>query len=305
MAITDLALETLLVERIDRVARLTLNRPDKRNAISTDLQRELVDAVECCANDNDVHAVIIRGAGAAFCAGYDISAASDGYLGRESSLPQRAMSVLELSRAWTRIWNAPIAVVAQVHGYCLAGGTDLAQSCDLVVAAEDATIGFPALRMGGTPPSNMWLYNVGPQWAKRLLFTGDTFTGRFAAEIGFALEAVPAIELDERVLELAKRVAAMGRDIVAINKFMINKGLDLMGRTTLQEFAGPMDAIANQAAEMTTFTSRVQEIGLSAAFKERDAPFSEGVPLDVAPAVTGDGSAATPGVANESARPER
>jgi len=126
----------------------------------------------------------------------------------------------------------------------------------------------------------MWLYNVGPQWAKRLLFTGDTFTGRLAEKIGFALEAVPAEELDDRVMALASRIAAMGRDIVAINKFVINKGLDLMGRAVLQEIAAPMDSIANQAPEMAAFTMRAREIGLAAAFKERDAPFADGVPLD-------------------------
>ena len=119
--------------------------------------------------------------------------------------------------------------------HCLAGGTDLALNCDMIVTAEDATIGFPALRMGGTPPTNMWLYHVGAQWAKRLLFTGDTFTGRFAEKIGFALEAVPAAELDEHVLALATRIAAMGRDIVAINKHVLNRGIDLMGRAILQD----------------------------------------------------------------------
>ena len=118
---------------------------------------------------------------------------------------------------------------------------------------------------------------------KRLLFTGDTFTGRLAEKIGFALEAVPAHELEARVMALANRIAAMGRDIVAINKHVLNTGLDLMGRATLQEVAAPMDSIANQAPEMAAFQRRAQEIGLSAAFKERDAPFAEGVPLDLSP----------------------
>ena len=150
-----------------------------------------------------------------------------------------------------------------------------------MICAEDATIGFPALRMGGTPPTSMWLYNMGPQWAKRLLLTGDTFTGRLAEQIGFALEAVPSDQLDAKVSALANRIAAVGRDIVAINKHVINVGMDLMGRATLQDIAAPLDSIANQAAEMSAFTARVQEIGLSAAFKERDAPFAEGVPIDV------------------------
>jgi enoyl-CoA hydratase len=279
MTLVDVHYETLLVEQHDRVARITLNRPEVHNAISRTLQSELVDAVERCAGDTTVHAVVIRGGGKSFCSGYDLKPAERPHEDPRS-LPERAMAALKLSRDWSRIWNVPLPVIAQIHGHCLAGGTDLAQHCDLIVVAEDATIGFPALRMGGTPPTNMWLYNLGPQWAKRLLFTGDTFTGRFAAHIGFALEAVPTEELDQHVLQLATRIAAMGRDIVAINKHVLNKGLDLMGRAVLQELSAPMDIVANQTLEMAAFTARTMEIGLSAAFKERDAPFSEGVPLD-------------------------
>ena len=271
---------TLALEQSDRVMRITLNRPDRRNAISSEMQGELVAAVEACARDDSVHAVIISGAGPSFCSGYDVSSTTEGE-GEAPSLPRRAVETLAMTRGWSRIWDAPVPIIAQVHGHCLAGGTDLALSCDLVIVAEDATIGFPALRMGGTPPMNMWLYHCGPQWAKRLLFTGDTFTGRFAAQIGFALEAVSADQLDAHVMALATRVAAMGRDIVAINKHVINKGLDLMGRSTLQELSAPMDAVANQAPQMAEFAARAREIGLAAAFKERDAPFAEGTPLDV------------------------
>jgi len=274
--------EFLLVEQIGRVARITLNRPDRRNALSRGLQTELIAAVEAAGADPEVHAVIIRGAGKSFCSGYDVTPSGEAGHGAaaEISLPRRAVETVNMARGWSRIWNAPVAVIAQIHGHCLAGGTDLALNCDMIVTAEDATIGFPALRMGGTPPTNMWLYHVGAQWAKRLLFTGDTFTGRYAEKIGFALEAVPAAELDDHVLRLATRVGAMGRDIVAINKHVLNRGIDLMGRAILQDISAPMDAIANQAPEMGAFQARAQEIGLAEAFKERDAPFKEGVPLD-------------------------
>jgi enoyl-CoA hydratase len=275
MALAETSYETLLVEQHDRVTRITLNRPKVRNAISPTLQSELVDAVERCAVDASVHAVIVRGAGQSFCSGYDIGPGDDRGERPSPSLPERAMATLAIARGWSRIWNANLPVIAQVHGHCLAGGTDLAQHCDLIVVAEDATIGFPALRMGGVPPTNMWLYNVGPQWAKRLLFTGDTFTGRLAADIGFALEAVPAAELDDHVLALARRIAAMGREIVAINKLVLNKGL-----AVLQELGAPMDTVANDAPQMAAFTARAQEAGLAAAFKERDAPFAGGEPLD-------------------------
>jgi len=275
--------EFLLIERIDRVARITINRPDRRNAISRALQGEIVEAVEAAAQDAHVHAVIIRGAGPSFCAGYDVSSGNtaDHDASVQVSLPRRAVETANMARNWSRIWNAPVAVIAQIHGHCLAGGTDLALHCDLIIAAENAVIGFPALRMGGTPPTNMWLYHVGVQWSKRLLFTGDTFTGRMAEKIGFALQSVPADILDDTALALAKRVAAMGRDIVAINKHVLNHGVDLMGRALLQDMAAPMDAIANQAPEMAQFRALAQEIGLVAAFKERDAPFAEGTPIDI------------------------
>jgi enoyl-CoA hydratase len=285
MKISGKRYDALLVEQIDRVVRITLNRPENRNAISRLMQDEIIDAVETCALDPSANVVIIKGAGKSFCAGYELtSAVGETRYGENPtpiSLPRRAIETITMARGWSRIWNAPLPVIAQIHGHCLAGGTDLALNCDMVITANDATIGFPALRMGGTPPTNMWLYNVGPQWAKRLLFTGDTFTGRLAEKIGFALEAVPGEELETRVMSLANRIAAMGRDIVAINKHVLNKGLDLMGRATLQEISAPMDAIANQAPEMAAFLTRAQEIGLSAAFKERDAAFSRGVPIDV------------------------
>lgn len=283
MRVADQTFDMLLVEQIDRVLRITINRPERRNALNRAVQTDLIAAVEGAASDPSVHAVIIRGAGKAFCSGYDVTPAGEaGHdAGAQASLPRRAVETLAMARGWSRIWNAPVAVIAQVHGHCLAGGTDLALHCDLVVTAEDAVLGFPALRMGGTPPTNMWLYHVSQQWAKRLLFTGDTFTGRMAEKIGFALEAVPADRLDDHVLALATRIAAMGRDIVAINKHVLNRGVDLMGRALMQDIAAPMDSIANMAPEMGAFQARAAEIGLAAAFKERDAPFADGAPLDV------------------------
>lgn len=272
--------EHILVENDDGVVRITLNAPEKRNAISREMQDELVAAVEAAGRDASAGCVVIKGAGKGFCSGYDIS--SDRMKGgAEISLPRRTLDTVATSRQWSRIWDASIPVIAQVHGFCLAGGTDLALNCDLVMVEDKATIGFPALRMGGTPPSSMWLYNLGPQWAKRLLLTGDTFTGRMAAKMGFALEAHPADKLEAKVLFLARRIVAMGRDITGINKFVLNRGIELMGRGTLQNIAASLDSVANQAPEMAAFRKRTAEVGLGTAFKERDAAFSEGVPIDL------------------------
>ncbi len=272
--------DNILVEYDAGIVRITLNTPEKRNAISTEMQAELVAAVESAGRDANAGCVVIKGAGKGFCSGYDISSGRmEG--GEAISMPRRTLDTVAMSRQWSRIWDATIPVIAQVHGFCLAGGTDLALNCDLVLVEDKATIGFPALRMGGTPPTSMWLYNLGPQWSKRLLLTGDTFTGRMAEKMGFALEAHPADQLETKVDFLARRIVAMGRDITGINKFVLNRGIELMGRGTLQNIAASLDSVANQAPEMAAFQMRAAEVGLGAAFKERDAAFSEGVPIDL------------------------
>src|SRR5205085_193520 len=151
----DPTYQTIRVEHDAGIVRLILNRPQVRNAISRQVQGEIVDAVERAARDPQAGAVVISGEGRSFCSGYDISGSGEdqAHAGTALSLPRRALETVEMSRTWTRLWDAPIATIAQVHGHCLAGGTDLALHCDLVIAAEDATIGFPALRMGGTPPT--------------------------------------------------------------------------------------------------------------------------------------------------------
>jgi enoyl-CoA hydratase len=168
-------------------------------------------------------------------------------------------------------------VVAAVHGHCVAGGTDLALSCDMVVAAQDARIGFPATRSQGTPPMHMWLHNVGPQWAKRLLLTGDMVSGRDAARIGLVLRAVPAARLRQEVRALAERMALIDADVLAANKRIVNMGLELMGTRTLQRFAAETDARGHQAAAAREFARVAQQDGLSRAFKLRDASFGDGM----------------------------
>jgi enoyl-CoA hydratase len=165
-------------------------------------------------------------------------------------------------------------VIAQVQGNCLAGGTDLALHCDLVVAANDARLGFPPVRSMGVPPTNMWLYHLGPQWTKRLLFTGDTVSGAQAKDIGLVVETAPPDGLDGVVLELARRMALIGRDLLIANKRVVNMGVELMGRTQLQRFAALNDAIGHRAPEAKAFTERIGAIGLRDAVRERDAAFN-------------------------------
>ena len=183
-------------------------------------------------------------------------------------------AMLDLGSSWSKVWHCAIPVIAQVHGNCLAGGTDLALHCDLVVAADDARIGFPPVRSMGVPPTNMWLYHLGPQWTKRLLFTGDTVSGKEAAAIGLVLTAVPASELDDTVLTLAERIALVGRELLTANKRVINEGVELMGRSQLQRFAALNDAVAHRSPQAREFAARAAQIGLKQATKERDAPFA-------------------------------
>lgn len=271
------------------VAWITLNRPAKRNALSRDLLRELREAMIEADDRKSVHCIVLQGAGQDFCSGYDLAprdAGTDGF--DPGDYRQGAASVaddiwrLEKNQAdILTIFDLHKPVIAAVHGHCVAGGTDLALSCDMVIAASDARIGFPATRAQGTPPMHMWLHNVGPQWAKRMLLTGDLISGKDAARIGLVLHSVPAARLRDAAGKLAARMALIDSDVLAANKRIVNMGLELMGTRTLQRFAAETDARAHQAEAARAFNRSAREIGLSQAFRLRDAPFGpEMVKLD-------------------------
>ena len=264
----------LLYEQVGRVARITLNRPEKLNALSVDLHTELLQAARQAQDDPSIHAVIIRGAGRAFCAGYDITPTPERASTQAARTIRQDISRMEDTVGrWQQLWNLRIPTIAQVHGHCVAGGTDLALHCDMIVVAEDARIGFTPVRAMGAPPTHMWLYSVGPQWAKRLLLTGDLIDGRTARAIGWAIEAVPAEQLEESALRLARRISHIGKDLLTANKQIVNKGLELMGRSLLQQIALEHDAIAHLAPEALEFNRIAQEQGLRAALEWRDGPF--------------------------------
>lgn len=278
MTDTTTSYETILTERIGRVERITLNRPEKRNALSFTLQRELVDAVHAAEYDKDVRVIVLRGAGPSFCAGYDIGGGDanelpygDGPLSVEEDVDL----CMSFGEKWGQLWNCRIPVIAQVHGFCVAGGTDLALHCDMVIAADDAQFGFPPVRSQGGPPTHMWVYNAGPQWSKRILLTGDKIPGSKAAEIGLVLESVPADQLDDHVMELATRMSNIGHDLLAHNKRIVNLGLELMGRSTMQTLAAIHDVLGHNAPEVATFNQRLRTDGVRAAVAERDAPFGD------------------------------
>lgn len=286
--------EQVMFEVVGAVARITLNRPDKRNALSNQLLLELRDALMEADDREDIHAVLLQGAGKDFCAGYDLAASyekwheeadaeedanrityrlSGGTIDNDCWSMERFQSIPNL------IYDMHKPVIAKLQGNCLAGGTDLAFRCDMVVAADNAKIGFPATRANGSPPAHMWTYHVGPQWAKRLLLTGDIILGRDAAKIGLVLDAVPAEEIDDFAMDLAQRVALIDPELNATQKRIVNLAMEQMGMMTIQRLAIEMDA----RAHMTTGPRRMQfkkdmkESGLKQALTNRDGPFGDSI----------------------------
>jgi enoyl-CoA hydratase len=268
---------TIQLERIGRVLRITFNRPERRNAISMQFLDELTDAVTAANYDQEIHAILLRGAGPSFCAGFDIGGQAAKELPSKYAVPKTVEEdvafCINIGDQFRKLWSSRVPIVAQVHGHCVAGGTDLAMHCDLIVVADDAKIGFPPVRSQGGPPTHMWIYHVGPQWAKRLLLTGDSISGKQAAEIGFALEAVPADQLEAHALALATRISHIGRELLSHNKRIVNLGVELMGRGTMQILGAIHDVLGHNAPEAAAFSNKVRTEGLKAALSERDAPF--------------------------------
>ena len=277
--------ETILYEVERGRARITFNRPEKRNALSLQLLTELSEALWEADNDRSVHGVVVRGAGVCFSAGYDLTPRPPAeppppeeerrYRGGRS-FDDDAWQLERSQRLRMALFDMHKPVTAQVHGYCLAGGTDIALLCDMVIAADDAVFGFPPARDLGALPNNMWLYNVGPQWAKRLTLTGDTITGAEAAQIGLVLKSVPIEHLESEVEGLLDRLALIDPELLAANKRIINVGLELMGARTLQRLAAENDARGHLAASAREFTRTAREKGLKSALRERDAKFGDG-----------------------------
>jgi enoyl-CoA hydratase len=267
----------------DGVAWITLNRPAKRNALSEPLMELLSERLWEADEDNRVRCVVLRAAGPDFSSGYDLQRYDQAVPGQVEHKRGRAKFdddswYQERSqRLRMALFDMHKPVIAQVHGRCLAGGTDLALLCDMVICADDALFGFPPARSQGSLPSHMWLYLVGPQWAKRLLLTGDSIRGADAVTIGLALKSVPAAELKSEVETLAARLALIDADLLSANKRIVNIGLELMGMRTLQRMAAEMDARGHLAASRSEFNETVRTEGLKEAVRRRDAPFGDGI----------------------------
>jgi enoyl-CoA hydratase len=279
--------KTILYEVEKGRARITLNRPEKLNALSLELQEELNRALWEADNDTAVHCVILRGNGRAFSAGYDLTPManrrpegdSDAYTAvyrGSRNFDDDAWNLERAQRLRMALFDMHKPVITQVQGYCLAGGTDVALLTDIVIAADDAVFGFPAARSMGSLPNQMWLYHCGPQWAKRLFLTGDTITGAEAAKIGLVLKSVPRDHLEAEVEGLADRMAMIDAELLSANKRIVNVGLELMGARTMQRLGAENDARAHLAPSVREFGRIASEEGLKAALHWRDAKFGDG-----------------------------
>jgi enoyl-CoA hydratase len=279
--------ETIIYEKDGGKARITLNRPEKLNALSFKLQRELNTALWDADNDRAIHVIILRGNGRAFCAGYDLTpmqspppktdkdeAYTAVYRGG-TSLDDDIWQLERQQRERMAIWDIHKPVIAQVHGYCLAGGTDLALLCDIIIAADDAVFGFPPVRAMGSPPAHMWTYLVGPQWAKYMLLTGDSISGAQAADIGLILRSVPADSLESEVEAIASKMERIDIELLSPNKRIVNLAMELMGARTMQRMAAENDGRAHQAPAVREFGKIAMTQGLKAALEWRDGQFGD------------------------------
>jgi enoyl-CoA hydratase len=303
-------METVIYETEERVARITLNRPDRGNGIVPRMPAELAACVERANLDPAVHAIALAGAGSGFCGGYDLVASAEGDMsglgeGEEASsdsplgppppgspvdpttiaanhAPESNWDpVTDFQFMWRNVrgfmslFHSEKPTICKVHGYCVAGGTDMALCSDLLVVATNAKIGYPPARVWGSPTTALWTARLGPMRAKRLLLTGDSLTGEQAAEWGLATEAAPPEELDERFEALVQRVARMPINQLVMMKMLVNQSLYAQGLHQTQLLGTFFDGVARHTEEGHGFVRHAAEGGFKEAVRERDEPFGD------------------------------
>ena len=273
--------ETILYSAADAIARITLNRPERLNAINATLTDELRRAVAAANDDSTVRVIILNGAGRAFCAGYDLDWGT-----KAEDATQRAMSgnwdpvrdYLGMSRnvrAFMSLWESPKPVIAQVHGWCVGGGTDMALCSDLIYMAEDAQIGYPPARIWGEPTTVMWVYRLGLETAKRLMLTGQSLTGTDAVRLGLASASAAADELPALVDDVAHKLATTPLNQLVMSKLLVNQAYENMGLRTTQMLGTILDGIARHTPEGIAWRDEAMKGGFRDAVRRRDAPWSD------------------------------
>jgi enoyl-CoA hydratase len=294
-------MQTITYEVDERVARITLNRPERGNGLTRGLIDELAACVERADLDPGVHVILLAGNGKGFCGGYDLVDSAEGLgLEGEGGSDARAGSPLDPRvmaanhdprgtwdpmvdhammsrnvRAFMSLFECTTPVICKVHGFCVAGGTDLALCSDLLVIADDAKIGYPPARVWGSPTTSLWAARLGPQRAKRLLFTGDCLSGAEALEWGLAIEAPPADQLDARADALAARIARMPLNQLQMMKLLVNQQTVAQGLPATQLLGTVFDGIARHTAEGYAFQQRAASSGFRDAVRARDEPFGD------------------------------
>jgi len=274
-----MSFSTLQTERHERVLHLVLNRPERLNAINREMPRELDRAVAEANADDTVHVLVLRGAGRAFCAGYDLDwgtrAEHDSDAARGWDPVRDFVGMSENVRCFMSLWHSRKPVIAQVHGWCVGGGTDLALCSDLIVASTDAQIGYPPARVWGSPTSALWAYRLGMEQAKRLLLTGDAVDAPTAERIGLIYRAVAPAQLDAEVGALAQRMALLPINQLVMMKLLVNQAYENMGLRTTQVIGTLFDGIARHTPEGVAWRERALRDGVKAALAERDGRFGD------------------------------
>ncbi|WP_198174108.1 crotonase/enoyl-CoA hydratase family protein [Mesorhizobium xinjiangense] len=271
-------LAKVLYEKDGRIARITLNRPEVLNAIDDDLPRELEECVARANTEDGVHVIVLSGAGRAFCAGYDLAYYAQAEEGRghemTQAMPWDPMKdyafMMRNTECFMALWRSYRPVVAKVHGFAVAGGSDIALCTDMIVMEDEAEIGYMPVRVWGCPTTAMWVYRLGAEQAKRMLFTGDKIKGKEAERIGLVAKSVPANDLDAEVERLAERMAAVPVNQLMMQKLVINQAIEAMGLKQTQMFATVFDGITRHSPEGLNFKLRAEETGWKQAVRERD-----------------------------------
>jgi enoyl-CoA hydratase len=291
--------ETMTYERDGRIARITLDRPERGNGITAAMPRELAECVERANLDPEVHVIALAGNGSGFCGGYDLVESAEGMgLQEDDSVPKGSpidpfvmaknhdpagqwdpvtdfQMMSRNVRGFMSLFHSEKPTVCKVHGFCVAGGTDMALCSDLLVIEDRAKIGYPPARVWGVPTTALWAHRIGPARAKRLLLTGDSLTGEEALEWGLAIEAAPAAELDERFESLLERIARVPINQLVMHKLLVNQALYAQGLQATQVLGTFFDGIARHTPEGFAFQQRAAEAGFKEAVRERDEPFGD------------------------------
>jgi enoyl-CoA hydratase len=259
---------------LPHVRRVTLNRPEKRNALNYQLRGELLDALRRGDEDDDVRVMVLRGAGSCFSAGYELGGGNEGQDLPWFTSQGEGFWPRHVTEGWMSIWDLRTPVIGQVHGYCLAGGSELATCCDLVYVADDAKIGYPAVRFG-VPDMHFHAWFLGMRTAMEMMLTGDSVSGEEAARQGWANRSFPLEQLDDEVLAMAERISKVPPDIAQLNKRLVHRGMEVMGLRTAIRTGTEICALGIHQRSMGEFIGKMRSKGLTEALQERDEPFGD------------------------------